>query len=1050
MKSLTKRVSVLTTVLVIAIAMIVGSCLILGDYALADTDSDHAYKYYYDQISNDKIAERFYKAFETLANNGEFKKGKLQYNLVANNVVTKDEVQAYVGGRDDNKFVKAFGMGRDAFYMDHPDLFYVDLFNTSITAGMQDGEYVAYLDSSRALTMYRGSINTEALVDEAITKYENKVNEIVDGAKNLSSVKEKVEYVNDYISKNNTYGYGTVVEGDRNVDTPKADYIFTSYGALVNCESVCEGYAKSFKAVMDRLGIPCVCVAGYGSEKEDGSRVPHMWNHVQVDGMWYAVDVTYNATSVGNPWILVGEQTLFNTHVEDNTVSSSGFELKSPALKPYDYGVDSDENGMTVIGTYVTDAELGKYLNLSISYEGKGAEKLEAEGKYLAYSYAYYKDDNKMIWTDWMNFLAMNKAMEEEYFPITDTEVKMEVSTQIQYVKFALLKIAPNGDAYMGDVIVSYNMKELTDDDFWIKPTAPYHNEGFNSYVTAPGVTSAYPSNSAPLPVDQTYDIKIVYSEKLELDAGFTTDTISLDYFSSRGNDTIKENSKITNFKWDSDKTLTFTFTPSKMYIHDYARYYFTPVGLIGAQSKKAPYSFSYSFAGESIICNKMLPGGQLYMKVYGAPNLLDTSDVSVTDFKDENGKYFAESQRSQLILVASKTDTVREKEMDQTLKSDTGIKAEDIVSSSSYEINLNICGVVPKIPNGTYMQVAFGFPEGYDADDEGTTFKIYHYKTDNKGNITGVEEIPVIINQYGIIAKVTSFSPFTVVQVKNTSSVVTQSNTANVYAYVNGEIGGTITAEGKSGISEVSDKITYDITPDEGYAIACVRLNGKVVDANNYSDGKLTLAKKDIQSSNMLEVSFMAKEFATNYAEKGMTISYGEAFAFGDDANPPKSNLAAILIGCSVAVVVVVAVALAVFFIMKKKKDDNRVVATAGAKSKAKTATTKSAPTKVNKPTATKSTTATASKPTASVTKSASTASKTTAAKPTASKAVTAKKEVAATKTTSAAKPAATASKTTASKSNATAKPTASKTASTAKKPTTASKSTSTTSKKK
>ncbi|MDE5756582.1 MAG: hypothetical protein K2I23_05770, partial [Clostridia bacterium] len=546
-----------------------------------------------------------------------------------------------------------------------------------------------------------------------------------------------------------------------------------------------------------------------------------------------------------------------------------------------------------------------------------------------------------------------------------------------------------------------------------------------------------------------------VYSEKLELDAGFTMDTIGIDYFISRGNDSVKANSKLENVKWDGDKTLTFTFTPSKMYIHNDAWYYFTPVGLIGAQSKKAPYSFSYSFAGETIICNKILPGGQLYMKVYGEPNLLDTSDVSVTDFKDENGKYFAESQRSQLILVASKPDTAKENEMDEVLKSDTGIKSEDIVRSSSYEINLQICGVVPKIPNGTYMQVSFGFPEGYSADDEGTTFKIYHYKTDNNGNILGVEEIPVIINQYGLIAKVTSFSPFTVVQVKNTSSVVTESKTSNIYAYVNGEIGGTITTAGKSGISEVSDKITYDITPDEGYSIACVRLNGKVVDAKHYSDGKLTLAKKDIESSNMLEVSFMAKEFATSYAEKGITISYGKASSFGEA--PSKSNVAGIIIGCSVAVVAIVAIALAVWFVMNKKKGEN-ATAKASAKSQtAKTTATKSEAVKSTqekqvKPTVNKSTTESASKP-ATATKStakptstaakSSTATKSTAAnqtKPTAAKAV------AATKDTATSKPASTAKKPTAStaskpaaKSTATPKkttPTTTKPASTASKP--------------
>ena len=40
---------------------------------------------------------------------------------------------------------------------------------------------------------------------------------------------------------------------------------------------------------------------------------------------------------------------MFDSHMEDGSVSSSGFELRYPALKPYDYGVDSDENGMSIV-----------------------------------------------------------------------------------------------------------------------------------------------------------------------------------------------------------------------------------------------------------------------------------------------------------------------------------------------------------------------------------------------------------------------------------------------------------------------------------------------------------------------------------------------------------------------------------------------------------------------------------------------------------------------------------------------------------------------------
>ncbi len=66
-------------------------------------------------------------------------------------------------------------------------------------------------------------------------------------------------------------------------------YDYHAYGALVMRSCVCSGYARAFKMVMDRLGIPCTCVHAHD----------HEWNRVKVGGSWYHVDCTWdeNATN---------------------------------------------------------------------------------------------------------------------------------------------------------------------------------------------------------------------------------------------------------------------------------------------------------------------------------------------------------------------------------------------------------------------------------------------------------------------------------------------------------------------------------------------------------------------------------------------------------------------------------------------------------------------------------------------------------------------------------------------------------------------------------
>ena len=63
---------------------------------------------------------------------------------------------------------------------------------------------------------------------------------------------DKIKKVHDYLIDNLEYD-----------STFENDNIYNMYGALVNELTVCEGYAKAFKSIMDELKIPCVVVCGY-------------------------------------------------------------------------------------------------------------------------------------------------------------------------------------------------------------------------------------------------------------------------------------------------------------------------------------------------------------------------------------------------------------------------------------------------------------------------------------------------------------------------------------------------------------------------------------------------------------------------------------------------------------------------------------------------------------------------------------------------------------------------------------------------------------------
>jgi len=92
---------------------------------------------------------------------------------------------------------------------------------------------------------------------------------------------DQLLYVHDYLTHANRYNAAAAQGGPGSDSTP-----WEAISALDPALSpVCEGYARAFKLVCDRLGVPCVLVCGGD----------HMWNCVKMeDGQWYAVDVTYD------------------------------------------------------------------------------------------------------------------------------------------------------------------------------------------------------------------------------------------------------------------------------------------------------------------------------------------------------------------------------------------------------------------------------------------------------------------------------------------------------------------------------------------------------------------------------------------------------------------------------------------------------------------------------------------------------------------------------------------------------------------------------------
>lgn len=109
---------------------------------------------------------------------------------------------------------------------------------------------------------------------------------------------EKVKAIHDYLIMNIVYDHELLLKVQNNDPTVHDYNGFYLEGTLLDKKAVCEGISKTFTALCNIEGIPCVTVDGYQTNNPNG--VGHAWNKVFVDNAWYIVDCTSDGTIINS------------------------------------------------------------------------------------------------------------------------------------------------------------------------------------------------------------------------------------------------------------------------------------------------------------------------------------------------------------------------------------------------------------------------------------------------------------------------------------------------------------------------------------------------------------------------------------------------------------------------------------------------------------------------------------------------------------------------------------------------------------------------------
>ena len=235
----------------------------------------------------------------------------------------------------------AFQSAWNAYSYDQADLFYIDsqkltLMNEYVNVGGIVTYHISIGPGDNENYLL-DTFQEAGSIEQAESYIQNIVDQIVEQTQN-DSVVEKARRIHNWLVSSVSYE-----ESEENKNR------FEIYGALHDQRAVCEGYARSFKYLMEKVGVPCVLVSGTGTNSE-GKSESHAWNYMQVNNEWYAVDVTWDDPVVvggGTPgtntlyrYFLKGSEEFYKDHKEENIISENSMSFRFPTLSTTDYELD--------------------------------------------------------------------------------------------------------------------------------------------------------------------------------------------------------------------------------------------------------------------------------------------------------------------------------------------------------------------------------------------------------------------------------------------------------------------------------------------------------------------------------------------------------------------------------------------------------------------------------------------------------------------------------------------------------------------------------------
>ena len=153
----------------------------------------------------------------------------------------------------------------NAVHLDHPELFYVDFWHYQLTQSLLPcGMFLNFrmmLDRDPSTAVMNALSAKAVLLQKSIRKKSSREEIYFMIAKEIATTTK-------YVDSNNAFWEHTVA------------------GPVLSHRAVCEGIAKMFLFLCQRINVPCAIITG------TSNGIPHAWNMIELNGVRKYIDVT--------------------------------------------------------------------------------------------------------------------------------------------------------------------------------------------------------------------------------------------------------------------------------------------------------------------------------------------------------------------------------------------------------------------------------------------------------------------------------------------------------------------------------------------------------------------------------------------------------------------------------------------------------------------------------------------------------------------------------------------------------------------------------------